>query len=187
MQISTAGKPRNNPSGFTYVMVLVAVVILGIVLETANVQISFVQRREREKELLYRGQAYQTAIRYFYKAHNNFPRSLKDLLKDPHAINKHYLRALYTDPVSRGKTPWKLIRATDGGISGVASQSEETPLKKANFPQGLENFEKAKTYAEWEFVYKPKVTTPASVPLTTVKTTVPAAKNIMQSPAVQQK
>jgi len=162
--ISRVGKQRNNQRGFTYVMVLVAVVALGIVLETATIQSSQVLKREQETELLFRGQAYRQAIARYYETRKVYPRSLKDLLNDPQSANKHYLRSLYPDPMSRGKTPWTLLRAPDGGIAGVASQRDEAPLKKANFPAGLEKFETAKTYAEWIFDFQPTAT-PALTPV----------------------
>jgi hypothetical protein len=58
------------------------------------------------------------------------------------------------------KAEWLLIRAADGGISGVASQSKDEPLKQANFPKEFEKFAGAKSYAEWVFEYQP----PAVVP-----------------------
>ncbi|MBI3560335.1 MAG: type II secretion system protein [Gammaproteobacteria bacterium] len=169
MPILTVGKPRNNQRGFTYVMVLVAVVALGIVVETATIQTSHIHQREREEELLFRGQAYQHAIRAYYasgKITKTYPKSLEDLLTDPRAPNRHYLRALYSDPFARGKGEWVLMRATDGGIMGVVSQCTDIPLKKNNFPIGLEKFETAKTYAEWMFdvqaVGQPSVAVPAT-------------------------
>jgi len=165
--ISPVGKRRNNQRGFTYVMVLVAVVALGIVLETATIQSSQVLKREQEMELLFRGQAYQQAIRQYYEAGKStktYPTALEDLLTDPRSPNRHYLRALYPDPFARSKEKWLLVRAVDGGIAGVASQSDGTPLKKANFPAGLEKCETAKTYADWVFDYQP-VVRPGGIPL----------------------
>lgn len=157
MPTSTAGKPRNNQRGFTYVMVLAALVIVGILAESAVALSSHMNQADREAELLFRGQAYRHAIQSYYEAGNpvkTYPRALEDLLKDPRFPNKHHLRALYADPVNAGKE-WTLIRAPDGGIAGVASASKEEPLKKANFPKGLEKFEAAQSYADWIFEYTP--------------------------------
>jgi len=54
-----------------------------------------------------------------------------------------------------GEGEWKLIRATDGGIKGLASLSEDKPLKQANFPQGAEGFTGAGTCATWVFEHVP--------------------------------
>jgi type II secretory pathway pseudopilin PulG len=149
-------------------MVLAAVVVLGILAEAATLMTSRLVQADREAELLFRGQAYRRAIKSHYEAGGPvkaFPRSLEDLLQDPRFPNKRHIRALYPDPVSRdGKKQWLLIRAPDGGIAGVASASRGEPLKKANFPKGLEKFEGAQSYADWIFEYTPQPVTQGPVP-----------------------
>ena len=151
--------------GFSYALVLAAVVILGIVAEAAHVTTWRMLKAEREQELLFRGDAYRRAIQSYYEAGGaikQFPRSLDDLVKDSRtASGKHHIRALYPDPMSRDEKPeWTLLRAADGGISGVASQSKDEPLKQANFPKEFEKFAGAKSYTEWIFEYQ----LPAVVP-----------------------
>lgn len=157
MPTSTAGKRQSRQRGFTYILVLVAVIVLGILAETASVPASRRVIAEREQELLFRGQAYRNAIRDYYAVARRYPRSLNDLVKDPGSAHRCYLRVLYPDPMSPdGKSEWKLIRAADGGIAGVASQSADVPMKQANFPSGLEHFADARSYAEWAFEYSPR-------------------------------
>lgn len=144
-----------DASGFTYVLVLAALLIIGILAEAASTVSSRLVRVEREAELLFRGQAYQRAIRSYYEAGNpikQYPRNLEDLLTDPRFPKRHHLRALYRDPMAQDDVgQWLLVRAADGGIAGVASSSKEEPLKKANFPKGLEKFTAAKTHSDWIF------------------------------------
>ena len=151
--------------GFSYALILAAVVILGIVAEAAHVTTWRQLKADREQELLFRGDAYRRAIQSYYEAGGaikKFPRNFDDLLKDSRtAVGKRHMRALYTDPMSKDEKPeWRIIRAPDGGISGVASQSSDEPLKQANFPAGLENLAGAKAYSDWVFEYRP----PAFVP-----------------------
>lgn len=167
MPTSTAGKPPSRQRGFSYAMVLAAVVIVGIVAEAAHVTTWRLLKAEREQELLFRGQAYMAAIKSYYEsgaeagAPKTYPRSLDDLLKDPRFPGRRHIRALYPDPMDEGeRKDWLLIRAADGGISGVASTSRKEPLKKANFPKEFEKFAGTQTYAEWVFEYKP----PAHLP-----------------------
>ena len=138
-------------------MVLAAVVIVGIVAEAARVTTWRIVRADREAELLFRGQAYRNAIRSFYQSNGAFPGTLEDLLKDPRSSSRKHMRVLYPDPMSKGE--WTLVRASGGGISGVASASREEPLKQANFPKEFEKFAGAKSYSDWIFEY-----TPAPVP-----------------------
>lgn len=152
-------------------MVLVAVVLVGIFAGVAETATSRMLQREREEELMFRGMAYRDAIQRYYAVAGRYPRSLDDLLKDSRFAHRSYLRARYPDPMARrdGSAEgdaenggWRLIRAADGGIAGVASRSREEPLKKANFPLGFEKFEGAQTYAEWLFEYTPLPTAPRS-------------------------
>jgi type II secretory pathway pseudopilin PulG len=161
MPTSIAGKQLNNTkqAGFTYVMVLASVVITGIVIGVADVQTSYVLKRDREEELLFRGMAYRDAIRGYYESgatNKSYPRSLEDLLRDPRSPQRRHIRQLYSDPLERETGDWQLIRGLDGGIAGVASTCKDVPLKKANFPQGMENLYKTKSYSEWRFVYIPR-------------------------------
>jgi type II secretory pathway pseudopilin PulG len=156
MPILIAGNPKNNQRGFTYVMILVAVVITGIFAEVATFYASRSRQIDREKELLFRGTQYRNAIKSYYEAGKpikTYPRSLNDLLKDSRAAHKSHIRALYPDPFGTEKGEWKLLRAKDGGISGVASQSTAKPLKTGGFRVGYEKFEGASSYSDWVFEY----------------------------------
>lgn len=145
-----AGRQR----GYTYLMVLAAVVVIGILAEVATVAQSRIVRADKEAELLFRGLAYRDAIRRYYEAEEpkRFPRTLQDLVADPRLARQRHIRELYPDPF---EGEWTLIRAADGGIQGVASASRLEPLKQAEFRPGLEQFAGAVSYTEWLFEYVP--------------------------------
>lgn len=166
MRTSTAGSnsaAAGRQRGFTYALVLVAVLVVGIAAEGAHLLMSRVVQADREAELLFRGLAIRDAIGAYYRDHQRYPRSLEDLVRDPSSVSRRYLRAPYADPMAEsGKgnnstklTSWKTFETADGGISGVASKSTGKPLKKANFPPELKNFSEAETYADWEFQFQP--------------------------------
>ena len=162
-------KPRclSSSAGFTYLAVLMMVVIMGIMLGAIGESMHMVMKRDREEELLFRGEQ----IRYAIERWNNQPgrqrtplRELKDLLKDPRSLaNVKYLRRLYQDPISG--EDFVPVNDPQFGIIGVRSPSEEEPAKKANFPLVTElnnnvqrpdiykRFEGKTKYSEWEFVY----------------------------------
>jgi type II secretory pathway pseudopilin PulG len=153
-----AANPLRSSSGFTYLMALIVVVIMGIMLAAAGQSWKTVMDREREEELLFRGMQYRDAITRWYK-----PRpgerpppplnDLKDLLRDPNTIaTVRYLRTLYNDPLTG--EDWVPIKAPGKGIIGVASSSEQKPIKQANFPKGLELLEEKDKYSEWQFVFE---------------------------------
>lgn len=134
-------------------VVLVALVVISVLAQSATQLDSYMVRADKEQELLYRGLAYRSAIEAYYRAGNSYPKRLQDLLQDPRFHSKKYLRQLYNDPITQGD--WKLILAPDGGIAGVASNSKQEPFKKANFPNTLAEFENASSYSQWVFTYYP--------------------------------
>lgn len=156
--------PLRSSAGFTYLMALMVILIMGIMLAAAGQSWKMIRDREREEEFLFRGMQYKDAITAWYK-----PRpgqrpapplnDLKDLLKDPNSLtNLRYLRQLYPDPLT--DKDWLTIKGgTTGGIIGVATSSELKPIKQANFPTGLEDLEGKNKYSEWQFVYQPKTAT----------------------------
>ena len=161
---SIAGKRPNKQHGYTYVLALAAVLIVAIFAEAASVLTSRTVQAGKETELIFRGLAYQNAIKNYHRSGGTFPRNLEDLLKDPRSPNRHHIRALYPDPMAKEGQEWLLIRSADGGIAGVASQSKQEPFKKTNFPKGLEKFENVASYSEWVFEYTP-LPAPTAVPV----------------------
>ena len=147
-----------NPrqTGFTYLTVLFLIAFMGLGLSVAGEVWHTALMREREAQLLYAGNQYRRAIeRYYLSGLNQFPRALDDLLRDPRKPGiERYLRKLYPDPLT-GKSEWGIVKAPDGGIMGVFSQSEDKPIKTAGFALANRDFEGAAKYADWKFVYNP--------------------------------
>ena len=147
--------------GFTYLALLFAIVIIGITLATAGVVWSTQIRRDKEADLLFAGDQIRAAIGRYYSetpagAHA-YPASLGDLLEDKRWPQTHrHLRRLYFDPMT-ASADWQLIVAPEGGIMGVATASSEKPIKKANFTVADATFEKAESYGDWQFIYKPQM------------------------------
>ncbi len=163
-------KARGKEAGFTYIGALVLVVVTGIALSSASQYWSTVMTREKEKELLFRGDQIRKAIDSYYKAtprgrQPSYPSRMEDLLKDPRLLeSRRHLRRLYTDPMTGGK--WGIISDGRGGVKGVFSLSEKVPLKSGGFPTGYESFESAKAYTDWKFVSNPSFaeTPPGALP-----------------------
>lgn len=152
--------------GFTYIGLLVAIVLFGLGSVGAARVIASAERQEKEQELLFVGAQFRSAIASYYVAvpgAARYPPSLAELLQDPRfpGIRRH-LRKLFTDPVT-GSTEWGLVRAPQGGIMGVYSLSTRAPLKRANFesPNGSFNAmaqlaaPETYSYQDWQFVYLP--------------------------------
>ena len=143
--------------GFTYVGILFAVVIMGLMLTVAARVWAVTEQRERETQLLFVGDEFRRAIAAYYVSGHQYPLSLPLLLADDRSpVPKRYLRRMYPDPMT-GAADWTLIYATDGvGIMGVASRSKLTPLKRAGFALADAAFQDTDCYCSWRFVYAPQ-------------------------------
>lgn len=116
-------------------MALFFVVLIGISLMMIGQQWSVTMKRDREAELLFRGNRIKAAIELYAADFevqkglrtNRFPRSLKDLTaKSP----KRYLQAIYKDPI----TGEDFVLIKEGQeIKGVRSSSKEVPYDQVNF------------------------------------------------------
>ena len=159
---------RARQTGFTYLGLLFAIVILGITLSTVGVVWSTQIRRDREAELLFTGDQIRDAIGRYRASGGLYPQALTDLLEDKRfPVVRRYLRRIYVDPMT-GSADWELITGPDGGILGVASRSTQKPIKVAGFSMTEAGFANAECYCDWRFVYvarygrQRRVTAPAT-------------------------
>lgn len=147
-----AGKQR----GFTYVGFLIFVALSGAGLAAYGEFASHTAQREKEAELLFRGEQIRNAIASYYRKEQRYPQALAELLEDKRfPMPVRHLRRLYRDPMS-GETDWGLVEVPGGGaVMGVYSRSEDPPIKTGNFSAKNPEFEKATKYADWKFVHSP--------------------------------
>jgi type II secretory pathway pseudopilin PulG len=144
-------------AGFTYIGLLIAVVVMGVALSAVGVVWRTQAQREREQELLFIGHDFERAIASYYKAGHQFPQEINDLLDDKRGPQPaHHLRRFYNDPMT-GAQDWNIIRVDFQGITGIASNSKDAPIKKDGFNQDEDAFKDATSYGDWQFVYKPHV------------------------------
>jgi type II secretory pathway pseudopilin PulG len=145
---------KHGNRGFTYLTLLLMIVVMGIVLGAAAEVWHTAVQREKERELLFAGNQFRIAITLYYRNHATFPHNLEDLLKDPqYAFTKRYLRKLYRDPMT-GSNEWGVVRRADGGIVGIHSLSENHPVKIAGFGVAGSSFDGAVKYSDWVFAYR---------------------------------
>ena len=164
-----------SSGGYTYIAVLVMVIVMGILAERGAMVWKTVMQREKETELLSRGTQVRDAMRRWYKVKVVPGKETTEPIdaKAPKPPNLPDLKALLINPNSPGGKPrylrpsalvdpmnpdedkeWDVIRR-DGKIVGVHSVSEKEPLKKGNFPYDLHpaDFEQKSKYSDWHFIY----------------------------------
>ena len=141
--------------GFTYIGFLIFIAIAAVGLAAYGEVASHATQREKEAELLFRGNAYQAAIGSYYRKEQRYPASLEALLEDKrYPMPVRHLRKLYADPMT-GEQNWALVDAPGGGFMGVHSRSDKAPIKTGNFLLKNQGFHDAQTYADWKFVHSP--------------------------------
>ncbi|WP_397448554.1 type II secretion system protein [Pseudomonas sp. NA-150] len=171
------GKPRAE-GGFTYLGVLLMIVLMGMAMASAGELWSTVSRRDRERQLLWAGTQYAQALHSYYRSSPGvaqYPKDLDELLKDDRfPAPKHHLRQLYPDPMGSSGV-WGLLRGFDGRITGVYSQSQVLPLKQTDFPSQWSDFNGMVHYSDWQFVAEKVTADGPAAPLNPANPQAPSA------------
>ena len=129
---------RASQRGFTYLWLLFVLAAGGAGLAVLGQQVSTAVQREREVELMFRGQQIVQALARFAVATpgpvKTLPATLQELLDDRRTPQPgHHLRSLYTDPFT-GRADWVLLLTEGGQIEGVHSRARVTALRSADLP-----------------------------------------------------
>lgn len=133
-------RPRPPTRGFGYLGLLFFIALTAAALGALGQRWSTAAQRERERELVFRGQAIVRAIESYAAAMPQrpaYPQRLEDLVEDRRSLRpRHHLRQLYADPFT-GEADWELIPAPGPapGILGVRSRSSR-PLLMSRGPDG---------------------------------------------------
>lgn len=104
---------RHKQAGYSLMMVIFMVATMILLVSTAALRIDTQGRREREKELAWRGEQYQHAIEMYYRKFGRFPTKVDDLVKQTNGIR--FLRQAYTDPMNKDDGSWRFIYYGPGG------------------------------------------------------------------------
>ncbi|MBH0176546.1 MAG: type II secretion system protein [Nitrospira sp.] len=146
---------KQGERGFSYIMLMIAIVVMGVAMSVAARQWKVMVQREQEADLLAKGIEIQNALALYSATKKAgrvmpgevYPQTLAELTKQP----KPFLRKVYLDPV--GRAEWDLLRAPTGGIMGVRSKSRSKPIKQRAFPLVVRHFEGKPTYYDWVFQF----------------------------------
>ncbi|MBD8191419.1 type II secretion system protein [Pseudomonas fluorescens] len=153
---------KHNQHGSVFMGMLVTVAVVAVMLMEAGTLWSSVMQRERELELLARGNEIRRAIGLYYAAGNTFPKSLEDLVLDRRQPTiKRYLRRAYADPLT-GSAEWGVIAGPGDTLMGVFSKASGTPFKQGNFAVINQSFTGQGSYQGWVFLFGPGQNNPAT-------------------------
>lgn len=160
--MNLAGSARRNQrgrssAGYAMAALLVALSVMAILMSVALPTWTQTIRREKEEELVFRGNQYARAInQYQRKFANQSPASL-DVL-----IEQHFLRKKFTDPLSPnedGEFQMLYVSAQGaGGQSGAGSVVSMNPsggimgVVSKNPGQSIRILDGKNHYNEWQFM-----------------------------------
>jgi hypothetical protein len=110
------GVKRHRASSERGVAFLILMMVLTMLLISLTVSIPDVitqGQREKEEELLFRGDQYARGILLYHRQFNKYPQTVDDLLKKTNGYR--FLRHPFRDPMTRsGK--WRFIHANAAGV-----------------------------------------------------------------------
>jgi len=151
-----------NEDGFTLVSLLALITIMGIAMATIAPTWRYIVIRDREEELIFRGEQYQMAISLYQKKFNALPTKLEDLFK------QRCIRRLFKDPMT-GRD-FELIYSAAGGNVRASrlSANDQRRLAQRDMPgssslpiigvvstskdKAIRMWKDKEFYNEWEFI-----------------------------------
>jgi len=125
---------RHNQAGYALLMVVFMAATMLIVAAAAAPNILTQGRREKEAEMIWRGQQYERAIGMYYRKFGKYPTKVDDLTKQTNGIR--FLRKAYTDPMNKDDGSWRFIYVGPNGQL-IGSLRQTSVLQTALSTPGL--------------------------------------------------
>jgi type II secretory pathway pseudopilin PulG len=104
---------RRKQAGYTLLLVVFLVASMIILAAAAAPSILTQGRREKEAELVWRGQQYARAIGLYYRKFGKYPTKVEDLTRQTNGVR--FLRQAYTDPMNKEDGSWRFIYVGPNG------------------------------------------------------------------------
>jgi hypothetical protein len=114
---------RRSECGYILLLMVFFAALLTIAAMAVAPSVLTEGRRQREKEMIWRGQQYTRGVKLYYRKLGHFPTSLDDLTK-PKTGSVRFMREAYKDPMNKEDGSWRLIYV---GASGQLIGSLKPP------------------------------------------------------------
>ncbi|HTV57485.1 MAG TPA: hypothetical protein VMJ93_01295 [Verrucomicrobiae bacterium] len=108
-----SGVRNSRESGFAFLMAMLLVAIVVITSTVVMESVAARVRREREQEMIWRGNQYARAIRLYYHKVGRYPQSVDDLMEG--VPDDHFLRQVYKNPMNTDDGTWRFIYVNQAG------------------------------------------------------------------------
>jgi len=119
---------RHGEQGYILMalMLVTALMLLGLTLAMRSAAADI--RREREIEMIHRGEQYERAIQHYYAKFGRYPSRLEEL---ENTNNIRFLRKRYKDPLSPSGE-WKLLHVGDVQMGLAAALNGSSAIGQSN-------------------------------------------------------
>jgi type II secretory pathway pseudopilin PulG len=127
--------PHSSEGGYTLAIFVMVIAVMAIMMAAAVEIVSFQARREKEAELIFRGQQYVEGIRLYRQKYGRYPMRMQELWEaDPKVLRKKW-----TDPIT-GSEKWGVIFKGQEGrqVSGPPGGPQPTPTRTPVFERQRE-------------------------------------------------
>jgi len=104
---------RRQEAGFTLLMVVFMVAAMIIAAAAVAPNLLTQGRREKEREMVWRGQQYARAIGLYYRKFGKYPTKVEDLTRPTNGVR--FLRQAYKDPMNAEDGAWRFIYVGPNG------------------------------------------------------------------------
>jgi hypothetical protein len=112
---SAAIRRRNRAErGYALLFAVFLAALLLVSTMAASLSVVTDGKREKEKEMIWRGKQYVRAVKLFYQKNGRFPADLDDLSK-PKIGSLRFLRQTYKDPMNKADGTWRFIYVGPSG------------------------------------------------------------------------
>src|SRR2546427_9693788 len=125
---------RRSERGYALLVVIFLVTVLLLSTMVVATNILTEGRREKEKEMIWRGNQYARGVKLHFRKLGRFPTSLDDLTK-PKVGSLRFMRQAYKDPMNKEDGAWRVIYVGPmGQLIGSLKPSQNLQLPQATAP-----------------------------------------------------
>ena len=157
MRSNSRTRPQSlsHEQGFTMALALAMVTVMGVLLMVAIPRVATEIQREKELNLIFKGEAIANALRLYQLRMGNYPTQLEDLMK----VRPRLLRQLYADPMTEDGT-WEYIYAVQPGASGSAQGLPIMGVRSRSERDSVVVYQRKSLIHDWTFTAIPNYVPP---------------------------
>jgi type II secretory pathway pseudopilin PulG len=104
---------RRKEAGYTLLLVVFLVATMILVASAAAPNLLTEGRRQKEDEMIWRGNQYARAFRLYFAKFRKFPTKIEDLTNQTNGVR--FLRQAYKDPMNKEDGSWRFIYVGPNG------------------------------------------------------------------------